>query len=87
MQELRFWTDCGRRRGILIYRRFGARGLPVADECSSHHETKCAHCVWPLPSVRTKFHLQNRIFLEPAGCAPLRRQFNSNIQYDTQGVR
>ena len=34
-----------RRRGAQIYRRFGARGLPVADECSSHPETKCSHSV------------------------------------------
>ena len=58
----------------------GLRGLPVADECSSHPKTKCSRCVWPLPTETTKFHVLNRIFLEPAACAPLRRQYNSSIQ-------
>ena len=47
----------------------GARGLPVADECNSHPKTWCARCVRPLPTESTKFHVLNRIFLEPAGCA------------------
>ena len=45
------------------------RGLPVADECSSHPKTWCSRCVRPLPTESTKFHVLNRIFLEPAGCA------------------
>ena len=46
----------------------GARGLPVADECSSDPETWCSRCVWPLPTESTKFHVLNRIF--PVGAAP-----------------
>ena len=47
----------------------GARGLPVADECNNDPETWWSRCVWPLPTVATKFHVLNRIFLEPAGRA------------------
>ena len=50
----------------------GARGLPVADECNSHPKTWCARCMWSLPTARTRSRVLNRIFLEPAGCAPLR---------------
>ena len=59
----------------------GLRGLPVADECSSDPETWCARCLTLMGTGRTKFHVLNRIFLEPAGCAPLRSLYNSNIQY------
>ena len=47
----------------------GARGLPVADECNSDPETWCARCLTLMGTGRTKFHVLNRIFLEPAGCA------------------
>ena len=47
----------------------GLRGLPVADECSSDPETWCARCLTLMGTGRTKFHVLNRIFLEPAGCA------------------
>ena len=63
----------GRYPPLLRVSPRGLRGLPVADECNSDPETWCAHCVWPVRSVRTKFHLLNRIFLEPAACAVPRR--------------
>ena len=59
----------------------GARGLPVADECSSHPKTWWSRCVWPLPTVSTKFHVLNRIFLEPAGCAAPRSLYIPKVQY------
>ena len=57
----------------------GARGLPVADECSSHPKTWWSQSLGPWGTVTTKFHVLNRIFLEPAGCAPLRSLQCSNI--------
>ena len=47
----------------------GLRGLPVADECSSHPKTKCSRCVWPLPTETTKFQGENCIRLQSAGRA------------------
>ena len=60
---------------------WGLRALPQLRKCNSDPETWCARCLTLMGTGRTKFHVLNRIFLEPAGCAPLRRQYNSNIQY------
>ena len=47
----------------------GRRALPQLGKCNSDPETWCARWLTLMGIGRTKFHVLNRIFLEPAGRA------------------